>query len=365
MHVTPNFSCLKTLPRRAEMAEASPVFVSMQRPPIPFVKRPVVTAPAGTQARARSLRAVAVVGLLSLGACSRDEGAPEPTGPGPATSPEPAPPAAPELDDDRVVKLYPDAAGAYFRLGDADPNSDVGLTIEEGMRAAPGQEGPIVFWSVPTYDFEYSEGNTLGKTARLHIGADADEQRFDWRDQRGFLGNPEDLGDQELTAFVRVHGIFDPERAAFELKVRGGQHTEDAPALASCTMMTFATADASGVSRFGKELNHPEYDYVNLPLRYPTELVADRWYGLKLVTFVDPERTDRVVYRLYVDDDPFLPDGSPRNEFRLLTEYVDRSGTSTGLYDTLVNWRGVVTTLRVDGVESLDVARLSARGIHG
>ena len=102
------------------------------------------------------------------------------------------------------------------------------------------------------------------------------EQRFDWRDQRGFLASPEALGDQELTAFVRVHGIFDPERAAFELKVRGGQHTQDAPALASCTMMTFATTDAPGVSRFGKELNHPEYDFVNLPLRYPAELVADR-----------------------------------------------------------------------------------------
>lgn len=343
------------------MPEAAVVFGSMQRQPMGLVM-----ARSGKQI-ARSLRAAPLVGLVSLGACFRDDAAPapEPTGAEAPTSAEPPPPAAPELDDDRVVKLYPDAPGMAFRLGDADPNDEAGLTIEEDMLAAPGQEGSIAFWSVPTYDFEYSEGSTLGRTARLHIGAAASEQRFDWRDQSGFLRDPADLGDQELTAFVRVHGIVDPERAAFELKVRGGQHTQDAPALASCTMMTFATADAPGVSRFGKELNHPEYDFVNLPLRYPAELVADRWYGLKLVTFVDPQRASRVVYRLYVDDDPFLPDGSPRNQFRLLTEYVDRSGTSTGLYDTLVDWRGVVTTLRVDGVESLDVARLSARGIHG
>jgi len=349
------------------MVEASVVFGSMQRHPMPFTKRPCVLArPESRRALARPLRVVALVGFVALGACSRDDRtAPEPTGSEPPMSPEPAPPAPMDLDDDRVVKLYPDAPGTAFRLGDADPNSEVGLTIEEGMLAAPGQDGPIAFWTVPTYDFEYSEGNTLGRTARLHIASAGAEQRFDWRDQRGFLANPEDLGDQELTAFVRVHGIFDPERAAFELKVRGGQHTEDAPALASCTMMTFATADAPGVSRFGKELNHPEYDFVNLPLRYPAELVAERWYGLKLVTFVEPQRADRVVYRLYIDDDPFLPDGSPRNQFRLLTEYVDRSGTSTGLYDTLVDWRGVVTTLRIDGVESLDVARLSARGIRG
>jgi len=316
------------------------------------------------RALAPALRVASFAGLASLGACSKDgdTGGPEPE---PSMSPEPAPPAAMGIDDDRVVKLFADAPGRAFRLGDADPNTEVGLTIEEGVQATPGREGPVEFWTVPTYDFEYSEGNATGKTTRLHIGSAGAQQRFDWRDQDGFLSSPDDLGDQELTAFVRVHGIFDRERAAFELKVRGGQHTDEAPALASCTMMTFATTDAPGVSRFGKELNHPEYDFVNLPLRYPAELVEDRWYGLKLATFVDPERADRVVYRLYVDDDPFLPDGSPRNSFRLLTEYIDRSGTSTGLYDTLVNWRGVVTTLRVDGVESLDIARLSARAIHG
>jgi hypothetical protein len=348
------FTCAKSLPERADMAEAAAVFGSMQRHQLERM------------AGARAAHAICLASLVSLGGCSREDvtsPSPEPVSPTPSTSPEPAS-AAMELDEDRIVKLYPDAPGTAFRLGDADLNGALGLTIEEGLQASRGQDGPIAFWTVPTYDFEYSEGNTTGKTARLHIGPPA-EQRFDWRNQHGFLSSPEALGDQEFTAFVRVHGIFDRERAAFELKVRGGRHTEEEPALASCTMMTFATTDAPGVSRFGKELNHPEYDFVSLPLRYPAELDEDRWYGLKLVTFVDPERSDRVTYRLYVDDDPFLPDGSPRNAFRLLTEYVDRSGTSTGLYDTLVDWRGFVTTLRVDGVQSLDVARLSARGIHG
>jgi len=326
----------------------------MQRHPVP---------PRAVAVLARTQRAVVVVLLPAFAACARNEGAPG--GPPPPTSPEPAPPVALELDADRVVKLYPDAPGSAFRLGDADPNDDIGLTIEEGTGAAFGREGAVTFWNVPTYDFEYSESGSAGKTARLHISAAGASQRYDWRDQHGFLAGPEDLGDQEFTAYVRVHGIIDREHAAFELKVRGGQHTDEAPALASCTMMTFATSDAPGVSRFGKELNHPEYDYVNLTLRFYTELVEDRWYGLKLVTFIDPQSSDRVVNRLYVDAEPFLPDGSPRNDFLLLTEYLDHFGARTGLYDTLVDWRGVVTTLRVDGVESLDVARLSARGIHG
>lgn len=276
-------------------------------------------------------------------------------------------PAAPlpsfGLDGDRVVKLYPDAPGSAFLLGDGDLNAVDGVEIEEGTLASAGEEGAVRFWTVPTYDFEYTEGDEAGKTARLHIGAPGARQQYDWETQAGFLAGPDDLGDQEFTAYVRVHGIFDPEHAAFELKIRGGSHTEDEPPLASCSLMTFASSAAPAVSRFGKELNHPEYDFVSVPLRFSTELREGRWFGLKLVSYIDPGRPDRVVNRLYVDDDPFRADGSPINDFRLLSEYVDRAGVSTGFYDTIVDWRGVVTTLRIDGVDALDVARLSVRAI--
>jgi hypothetical protein len=314
--------------------------------------------------------ALSSAAMTSLG-CSRDSspgdgetepGVAPPSGLGGGSS-LPSAPATFGVDGDGVSKLAPDARGTDFRLGEGDPNDMEGLAIEEGARALRGSEAGVEFWTLPTYDFEYSEGGQAGKTARLHISSAGATQLYDWHTQSGFLAKPDDLGDQELTAYVRVHRIVDPEHAAFELKVRGGQHNDGAPALASCTMMTFATSEASGVSRFGKELNHPEYDYVNLPLRFSTELREDRWFGLKLVTFADPERSDRVINRLYVDDQPFSPDGSPRNQFRLLTEYVDRVGVSTGLYDTLVDWRGYVSTLRIDGVESIDVAKLSARAI--
>src|SRR5204863_6206756 len=112
-----------------------------------------------------------------------------------------------------------------------------------------------------------------------HISSPGASQMFDWQTQTGFIAGPDDLGDQEFTAFVRVHGIFDPEHAGFELKIRGGAHSDDNPPLASCSLMTFATAAAPGVSRFGKELDHPLYDYVNLPLRFNAVLTEGRWYG--------------------------------------------------------------------------------------
>jgi hypothetical protein len=320
----------------------------------------------GGPLRAPVLGASCLAAASLLAACGGGDSSARPpleSEPGPVIS-EPPPVPSAGLDVDGVVKLYPDAPGSSFRLGDIDPNLASGLTIEEGVRAIAGVEGGLAYWTVDTYPFEYTEGAEVGKTARLHISSPGASQMYDWQSQSGFIAGPDDLGDQEFTAYVRVHGIFDAEHAAFELKIRGGAHSDDNPPLASCSLMTFATAAAPGVSRFGKELDHPLYDYVNLPPRFNTALGEGRWYGLKLVSYVEPGRSDRVLNRLYVDDDPFGADGVPRNDFRLLAEYVDRAGVSTGRYDRVVDWRGFLTTLRIDGVDSVDIARLSARAIE-
>jgi hypothetical protein len=317
--------------------------------------------------RGREHAAAALLAVAAVPGCGGGEPASRETPELPSlppVAPEAPPPTNAGMDEDRVVKLYPDAPGTAFRLGNTDPNLDPGLTIEEGLAAVAGAEGNVAYWTVDTYAFQYTEGSEMGKTARFHISSPAASQMFDWQTQSGFIAGPDDLGDQEFTAYVRVRGIFDPERAGFELKIRGGAHSDDNPPLASCSMMTFATTSAPGVSRFGKELDHPLYDYVNLPPRFATSLTEGRWFGLKLVSYEDPQRSDRVVNQLYVDHDPFAPDGTPNNQFRLLSEYVDRAGVSTGRYDTLVDWRGFLTTLRVDGVDSIDIARLSARAIE-
>jgi hypothetical protein len=267
-----------------------------------------------------------------------------------------------ELDPDGVLRLLPDAPGSAFRLGADDPNRLAALVIEKGTRAVPGSAGGVRFWTLRTYPLDYSSGGT-GKTARLHIHASGRAQLFTWQDQHGFLASELDLKNQELTAYVRVRGIFDLRRAAVSLKIRGGEHSQRAPERASCVMLTFAPRGARALSRFGKELNHPDYDYVTLPLQADAALEEDRWVGLKLVSFEDRSSPERVVNRLYVDDRPFLPDGRPRNGFVLLSEYVDRAGQKTGFYSTLVNWGGYQTTLRVDGVDELDVAILSVREI--
>lgn len=270
--------------------------------------------------------------------------------------------ATPPLDRAGVVQLYPSAPGSSFILGAENPNHTSRLRIEKNVRAEPGQDGPVDYWSFAAYPLDYSSGGS-GKTARLHIYASGSVQNYTWRNNGGFLSTPSDLKNQEFTAYVRVRGVFDPKRASVSLKIRGGQHKREAPALASCTMMTFADRRGPGVARFGKELNHPDYDYVKLKPRTFAALEDGRWVGLKLVSFTPQGSSDRVVNRLYVDAQPFLADGRPRNDFVLFSEYIDRAGVSTGKYETLASWGGFQTTLRVDGVDFVDVAILSVREI--
>ena len=276
--------------------------------------------------------------------------------------PGPNEPDSARLDADGVLELYPSGPGSSFRLGQENPNSTPRLVIEKQLRAQPADGSGIAYWSFAAYPLEYSRGGT-GKTARLHIHASGQNQTHDWRNQAGYLSTPLDLNNQEFTAYVRVRGIFDPKRAAISLKIRGGEHKVATPALASCTLMTFGHRQSAGVARFGKELNHPDYDYVLLQPRTFAALEEGRWVGLKLVSFASTASPGSVVNRLYVDAQPFTDSGRPRNEFTLFSEYVDRAGVSTGFYDTLVSWGGFQTTLRVDGVDVLDVAILSAREI--
>lgn len=271
-----------------------------------------------------------------------------------------SPTAAHARDPDGVDTLHPDAPGSAFRLGAGDPNRISGFLIERGTPATP-IEGFAQAWQVRAHALRYSSG-PMGYTARLHIRTAA-RQRYSWRDTPGWLATPRDFRNQEFTAYVRVHGITDARRAAIAIKIRGGEHSAKRPDNASCTMMTFQGPQSGAVARFGKELTHPAYDYVTLAPHFDAALVEQRWFGLKLVSYVVPGEPRRVVNRLHVDTMPFDASGTPRNDWPLLAEYVDEAGKRTGRYDTLVDWGGWQTTLRADGVSALDFARISLREI--
>ena len=234
------------------------------------------------------------------------------------------------VDDERVATLLAPAPGAGFRLGGDNPNSARNFQIERKTPALPRSDGELQFWTVAAHEIDYASGGS-GKTTRLHIYASGGQQAYTWKTQKGYLATPSDMRNLEFIAFVRVHGITDPRRAAITLKIRGGAHTAKNPDLASCTMMTFQSASTGAVARFGKELTHPIYDYVALTPAFGAALNENRWFGLKLLSYSSPGRPARVVNRLYLDNDPFEPaTGRPRNNWKLFSEFVDVEGVEHG-----------------------------------
>jgi hypothetical protein len=266
---------------------------------------------------------------------------------------------ATDLDEDGVQMLFPSAGKETgFRLGANDPNDTDGFLIENKAAARSQQLGSLRFWNTTPWNLSYSAGGT-GKTARLHIMGG--EQKFTWKNEAGFLSSPTELKNQEFTVYVRVHDIFDAERAMVTMKIRGGDHTTSNGDLASCTMMTLGALVKN--TMFGKELTHPSYDYVKLAPRTEASLKDNQWIGMKLVSYAQVADPKKIVNQLYVDTSPFDAAGKPLNDWQLLSEYIDTEGKSTGRYSKLADWSGKQTTVRIDGVSSVDFALLSAREI--
>jgi hypothetical protein len=268
-----------------------------------------------------------------------------------------------ELDADGVRMLLPTAAGGtVLRLAAQNPNNSAEIDFDYKIKATSGNSAGIVFWTMPSVALDYSSGSK-GYTARVHLHAAGAQQNFNWKTQKGYLSTPKDVRNQEFTVYVRVHELLTPAIAQAALKIRGGGHHANDPDAASCTMMTFAPSSHKSITRFGKELSHPIYDYVNLKPMVNTSLQDNVWVGLKLLSWSDPKNPTQVINQLHIDIEPFDAAGKPMNQWRQLSEYTDAEGKSSGQYTKLVDWGALQTTLRVDGYRSVDFAHLSVREI--
>ena len=253
--------------------------------------------------------------------------------------------------------------GKSLFLGQDDPNISDRFTFDFKARALAMGDGGWPYWRLTASPLRYASGGD-GFSARLHLLTSPAAQAFTWKSQQGFLSTATGIHNQEFTVYVRVHELISPKTAQIALKIRGGGHHAREPDAASCSMMTFAPAVRKVVSRFGKELTHPVYDYVNLTARISTALEEDRWVGLKLLSWQDIGSANRVINQLYVDVGGLDHAGKPANRWEMLSEYVDIEEKSTGNYQKMVNWSGWQTTLRVDGYRTVDFAYPSLREIQ-
>lgn len=252
--------------------------------------------------------------------------------------------------------------GVNLSLGSDDPNTAPNYSFDFKAKALALQEGGIKFWRLPASQLQYSSGG-VGVSARLHLVTSHEKQTFTWKTQRGYLASPADIHNQEFTVYVRVHDLVSPNTAQISMKIRGGGHHSRDPDAASCVMMTFAPSTKKFVARFGKELTHPIYDYVNLVSNIAGGLIEGQWIGLKFLSWKDPLHANQVINQLFIDADGFNDLGKPTNQWKKVSEYVDIEGKSTGNYTKMVDWSGPQTTLRVDGYRLVDFVYPSLREI--
>ncbi len=270
-------------------------------------------------------------------------------------------------DVNSVAMLYPSAPGgsSYF-LGSHDPNKTPNFLIEQWTTAVRGTDpNGLVYWNLPSHPLLYASSGS-GWTTRLNMYASGGAaQTYTWNNQPGYLYLPADVKNQEETVYIRVHDLLDPDHAGITLKMRGGAHTNSNGDLASCIMFELGTGEyqAPPAGRFGKELHHPDYDWVTLPTLFNYALTENQWVGLKMVSYNSSTNASEVVNKLYLDTDPFDASGQPKNGWRLFVTYTDVDGKSTGRYSKLVNWGGWQTTVRTDGYNDIDFAFPSVREI--
>jgi hypothetical protein len=275
----------------------------------------------------------------------------------------PAKPPAPVVDvgPDGVGMLFPaEAEGSSFDLGDGDPTNLEPIFGMEGDAATAGTDAGVPYWSTAGHRVTYASGSPAGKTVRLHFRPGGGKQSFTWRDgalENGFLGSPADLLNFEATVFVRVHEDNGTHHS-MSWKLRGGEHTKPETARASCVGLD---VPFGGVApQAFRELDHPTYDHVALRPHFDYQLQEGRWLGVKVVSYLVDGGTRNL---LFLDTDPFDASGTPRNRFNLFTEWDDRDGESTGLYNRAATWAGWETTFRVDGWRRVDFAYPSAHEI--
>jgi hypothetical protein len=288
-----------------------------------------------------------------------------------AAPPSP-PPSSTSLDADGVLMMFPTkAGGATFRLAPSDnPNSKADFDLDGQTASAQLTEAGVKYWNFSGGTVSYASGAPSGKTCRMNIynvGAKGHAQTATWKSGGTIttLWNGAGWGYThfEMTDYIRMHNsLASGIHHEGSHKIRGGIHTGSGDPRASVMEMTHETGSAT---RAARELNHPNYDYFGItagPGRSGANLIQDKWFGRKCISWVDPGGTSTTT-RFYIDINPFDANGKPQNNWQLYSEYQDVDGHNTGQYTKAPTWAPYINTVRIDGWTNMDFCLVSQREI--
>ena len=171
---------------------------------------------------------------------------------------------------------------------------------------------------------------------------------------RGYMQNPKDWRDIEMTAYVKITASTDDQMVMY---ARGGKHTGDG----SCEGFAYKQdLYFSGGTRFAKEQWHVSYEFT--PEKPFMGSIEGKWVGMKAVFFNVKDR-DAVQLELWVDKNA---DGNweKANTFVDAGGFGSEGGLCGTKADAIGTWGGPIAAYRWDSVDTIDMKWMSVREIN-
>ena len=274
-----------------------------------------------------------------------------------------------EVDSDGVGTIYKTlTGGTTYALGSKNPNTESAVSLDEGGTAEEhtGSTTHVHYWIYTGGPVNYASGGS-GRTCRVTLKpSGAGPQQFNWRNgaiTNGFILNNKDVKNSEFTIYMRVEGAL-AVHTECSMKLRGGVHSSNDDGTpdprASCTELRVPLAGHT--PQAARELDHPNYDFVDLTPKFTFGITENVWFGIKTISINNADGKS-TTNQMWIDPNPFDATGKPANNWQLYTEWVDSSDVSTGQYKQSATWAGWLYTCRVDGWSSINFSLPSIREI--
>lgn len=283
--------------------------------------------------------------------------APTPT-PTPEPTPTPTPPVTTTTDKFGVLKKYPTKTGGEeWYMNTTNILNDKQVLPSSNLKAA----GAIKM--NPDGSFKIITAGEVDNRLNILTTGGYDHARcvLDWNvlKQRGYMQNPQDWRNVEITAHVRINKVFSTSGTSLVWYTRGGHHSTNY----NCEGSAYkGNIKYDGNTRFQKEQGHGTNTYfttanVATPL---TGKILGKWFGYKFCCYDLPNGDVKLENWLDLD---------LNNNWIKILEKVDNGGWGTNPYkcggtpDQRFSWGGPQAVFRFDSTNDIDFAKMSVREI--